>query len=214
MADLQQGDGVVAADGGAVAVDAAALVAVEQQAGALVGGLELDPRQAVAVHLEGDRVLGQEVGGGHAHPVLEADDVVGGEGDVGLLAAGVETGDALVAAELDLGRLVQGGGHDRAREGDLGLLVGHRSGSSGATGPRGLGSAPSRWSREVGGLRIQGRSGGSGGIQALVSGAWAPSPTSGCVWKTLRRAEAALPHLANEKARAPRGTRTSRPQAG
>jgi len=97
----QQPERVVPADRGAVGVDAAALFAVEQQAGTFVGGLELHAHQAVGVHLERHRVLGQEVGGRHAEALLEADDVVGGKRDIGLPAAGVEAGDARVAAEAD-----------------------------------------------------------------------------------------------------------------
>jgi len=64
-------------------------------------------------------MLFQKLGGGHAQAVLETNNVIGCQGNVGLFAAGVETGYAGIAVEADLALQLQLTRLDRAVERDV-----------------------------------------------------------------------------------------------
>ena len=67
----QQTERIVTADARPILVDTAAVVAVEQQAGAIVIGTQLDARHPVTLHLERYRVGLQELLGIHTQAPLQ-----------------------------------------------------------------------------------------------------------------------------------------------
>ncbi len=125
LADGEHGQRIVTADRGTVLVDGATLLRIEKQAGALVGGAHLQPGHLVLVHGKRHRVGLEELLRGHAQALLQAQDVVGRQGDVGHLAAGIEAGDAGMAVELQLALGLEHRGQRGALEGDVELFVTH-----------------------------------------------------------------------------------------
>jgi hypothetical protein len=64
-------------------------------------------------------VIFQELGRALADAVFQTDDVVRRQGDIRLLATGIEAGDPLVAVELQLGAEIEHGRHHVALEREI-----------------------------------------------------------------------------------------------
>jgi hypothetical protein len=61
----------------------------------------------------------EKLGTAFSEVLFQADNVVGGKGDVGVAATGVEAGDPLVALELEGGAQIQHAGHYIALKRDV-----------------------------------------------------------------------------------------------
>ncbi len=105
---------VIPARRGTVLVDAAALGFHELAGAAALDRFQLHARHAVFVHLERHRILLEEFARGQVQALLQAQDVIRGEGDVDVGTAGVPALDVAVAAELQRRVLGQHGGLHRA----------------------------------------------------------------------------------------------------
>ena len=81
---------IVAARRRTVRIHAAALLGDELARGALFHGLHLEPRHTVGIQVVLLREQGDELGGGEPEAARQAQDVIGGQGEVDVHAAFVE----------------------------------------------------------------------------------------------------------------------------
>jgi len=101
------------------------MLSIQHLTGTLVVGAQLEAGHAILVHPAGDCVLFEKFLGGQTQPQLQRQDVIGGQGDIGPLATGVETGNSPIASELEAGIAGEQMGQVGALEGEVEVLVAH-----------------------------------------------------------------------------------------